>query len=253
VANTVFALVDYDNLRRGRFRGGAGSGRGPSFQLHEEFLQKLTSRLVEHTAEQFSEFYELRIRLYGGWIDDAGVSTEMRDMLQKAIRNQGKSFRERNCRVFLEIADAPLASPASTLASTFRLIPWRAPIKRSARPLTKCLNSPNPCLNVDNAISWSKGKCPQPTCSVSSSEAFDVEVQKLVDSLIISDLFVAGTNRADLVVVVSRDEDMVPGLISSQAIGTPVHWLRFGTSDASIYDALLRSAGVDLYNFPVLT
>jgi hypothetical protein len=206
--------------------------------------------ILEHVLKLAQSLVELRVRVYGGWVSADGRSTEMRDMLGKAIRGSGSSRRSKSARVFVEIADGPLAAPHVRFPSTFRLLPWRATLRQADRDLVGCHFSDTNCAKVKDLLAWAAGRCPEsPRCGQRSQATFSVETQKLVDSMIVTDALVAHTMGAAAVIGVSRDDDIVPALMSVGALGGVAQWLRYGQANPSDYDSLLRSVGVEIFDY----
>lgn len=118
----IVALIDYDNVREGRYRNGTG-GRGPSRRDHFDFLTVLVDALIDYQNELTSDFCEFTIRLYSGWSYPNGVKTDTANMVSSAISEHGFPTRTRRSRVFVTVADHPIVSVSERLDGTLRNVP----------------------------------------------------------------------------------------------------------------------------------
>lgn len=62
----IAVLVDYDNQRQGRYRGGRGTGRPPNYRDHADFIDDLINGILQHRKTFDDSLLEMRVRLYGG-------------------------------------------------------------------------------------------------------------------------------------------------------------------------------------------
>jgi len=252
----ICALVDYDNQRLGVFRSGRHGATRASFRDHQDYLQALIKGLLDyrtHPSHRIAgKFAELRIRLYGGWLDAQGQLTEMADMVVAAIANIGRTRRVRNTRLFLELADRLLCMESEVFPDTFRKAPWLGARLRGFQLPSRCVNKPT-CHLVEAALSWAGGRCPERKyCNAHTEDVFLVESQKLVDTMITSDAFLAHYKRSDEILTVSMDDDLVPGVLAVASMQGPVAILRFGKVNAGAYDRLLSQHGVPVVDYPAL-
>jgi hypothetical protein len=254
--NQVCALVDYDNCRQGTFRSGRAGASQLSYRDHEDFIHALVEALLSFRADErhrlVKQFAELRIRLYGGWMDPAGSMTEMGDMVAKALRSLGGRKRSRDTRLFVELADRLLVDRSDQLVGTWRVLPWLGAGVRRNSMAQHCAQGV-PCSHVEALLSWTKGRCPnRPGCSTRTREVFQVEGQKLVDTFITSDAFLAHSGGYHEILAVSMDDDLVPGVLALGHMGAPITLLRFGRVRTGLYDGLVQARGIPLIDYPSL-
>jgi len=250
---TIVALVDYDNQRIGRFRGGAGRGRGPSYRDHSDFIDLLVEGLLDHRARWTDRLIELRVRFYGGWtIDLEGTRTDAGDMVTRAITERGKQQRFRNTRLFLELAEAPLAAEDVRLYYTSRQSRWLGTKLYVGSTDVACIQRPYPCHAVRAALSWAKNRCPTEACRVKTEDVFVVQQQKLVDTLLVCDAIMSVVLGYSRVIAVSMDDDIVPGLLSAAGIPGCAELVRFGKREPGTYDRLLEARGIEVTDYPTL-
>ena len=252
----ICALVDYDNQRQGVFRSGRPGAIVASYRDHEEYIRALIAGLLtfrKHPEHRlFGAFAELRIRLYGGWLTSDGAYTEMADMVLKAISNIGASQRSSDTRVFLELADRLLTMSDEAFSGTMRKTPWPG-ARLEFRNLSGPCRHGAPCSNVMSGLLWASGRCPdRATCSERTENVFLVQTQKLVDTMIASDAFLAHHLKADEILAVSMDDDIVPCALAVSSMGGPISVLRFGRVNVGLYDRMLRQHGVPLIDMPSL-
>jgi hypothetical protein len=207
--------------------------------------------LGDHAGKMTSEFANVRIRLYGGWTDDqTGTRTEAADMVAQVLYRHGQT-RQRHVRIKSELALALLEVPDAPLHRTFRRSPWRGDrLTFSGRP-ENCAEPGPGCRYYDDLREWStRGRCPRrPGCHATTNTCVTQEGQKLVDAMIVADA-ISGCLQKNLVVVVSRDDDVVPGVLTAAKYGR-VALFRIGRRNLpGDYDALIRREGIELHDQP---
>lgn len=107
-------LIDYDNVRPHR-----ESNRLDACLNLEQLIQDLvaTLRIV------MPGLRELRIRLYGGWLDERGQFSHLANWITPALEDQ-RGVRD-GVRVLPRMALSPLCQPDARLRGTVRLEPRR--------------------------------------------------------------------------------------------------------------------------------
>jgi hypothetical protein len=185
----------------------------------DSFLSSLTEKVHLGLERDFSEFH---VRLYDGWFAEDGRATDLHNMIRTHPRSIYPT-RRRNYRIVVEVADAPMAAKGDRLLNTFRVRPGLGPrhVTLTAEPVAGCLK-PNECA-IAGLRTWINGNCSQLGCRVSTAEAACFREQKLVDTALVSDAVWIGS-QGKYLVVVSDDEDVIPGLITARAYGTGVAW-----------------------------
>lgn len=245
----IFALVDYDNQLSPSFASGNSVGRPPNQRDHDDALEALKANLSKHTTSTYRTFHELRVRLYGGWTSDGlGNQTDAAVMLAQALAG-GRSTRIGRVRLFVELAFALITSPHAQLYRTLRLAPWRGARLQTSFPAA-CLDGAS-CKNIASLKSWFKNKCSKaPTCRVRASDFVMQRAQKLVDTMLVADA-IGLCSQHKHTIIVSRDDDVVPGALVGKALGGNVSIVRYGRkSIPGDYDNILSAYGIDLYDYP---
>src|SRR5262249_13327947 len=92
--------------------------------------------------------------------------------------------------------------------------------------------------------SWIKGRCPAAQCPVASQEAAHFRQQKLVDTALVADV-VWGASQGRTIVVVSDDEDVIPGLLTARSYGSTVAWACRADRPREPYATLIARRGVE--------
>jgi hypothetical protein len=253
----IFALVDYDNQRVGRFRGIRPGGLSLNFRDHEDFIGSLVNQLLDYREKQSHRtdgLVELHIRLYGGWTDLLGESTQLADMVSKAIRLHGYSYRVRDTRILLALADRPLSAASEPLLGTLRPVPWQLSISAVSNHPNGCTNIGPNCPHIQGALSWSTGRCPaHPGCTAVRDDTFISMGQKMVDTMIVSDAIFVRELGASEVIVASADDDVVPGLLTVAALGIGATLIRFGMRRPGRFDGMLHRSRVGVIDFPEIS
>ena len=201
--------------------------------------------VVGERAHAFARtgFCDLRVRPYDGWFDADGRGTQVYRMVRQHVR-EAYPTRRRTYRLFVDLAEGPLAAPGERFLDTFRIQGGltRHHISVVTEPPAGCA-MPSECL-VAALRSWVKGKCAIAACSVKSEEAASFRHQKLVDTSLVADLAWGGSLGATILVV-SDDEDVIPGLITARALGATVAWTCRSDRPRAVYAPLIVRHGIE--------
>ena len=209
-----YVLLDYYNLRQLHRRRGAAW-----------LVQRILDTLGTDTLTPAHRF---RIRFYGGWYGKSSLSQHGQALAAELDAQFPASllvatrYTSLRLRVLAELASSMLADPTHDILNTFRrghqprVHVRRAPFIGCARP-TDCPLAPIESL-ADHR------QCPVDSCSTSISAVFPRQKQqKLVDTMIVSDLIYLACTTRTPVVVVSTDDDLWPGIRTALHFGLPVH------------------------------
>ncbi len=222
-------LVDFDNAAQlGRL------GRLPHSADVEVALRVTTQGIIDCLQSKDHIVNEVAVRLYGGWHDaDTDAETDLYHMLSRAVRNHPRLVRGMRLRIRLALA------PAYTSGEPFRFTvrTRRKPPSIHFRNPENC-SSPPDCT-FEAAKRWLRKGCPTENCRITSEDVFWTREQKTIDTTMVSDMIYLATNESHSgVVVVSDDDDMVPGLLYASQLTRPVVVLRRRAQ--SVYDHLLE-------------
>lgn len=206
----------------------------------DAYLTIVAERVQTSLGVSFCDFH---FRLYDGWFDETGYGTELYHLVRRHI-HVAYPTRKKTYRVFVEIAEAPLACPRDRLLHTFR---EQSGLTRHHIGVVSDL--PSACFDrvhcgIVQLRSWIRGSCPVHQCEVPTSHAAYFRQQKLVDTTLVADL-VWGASQGNTIVAVSDDEDLVPGLITARAYGAPVSWACRTERPRAAYASILSSNRVE--------
>ena len=195
----MIVLVDYDNLRLGR-----------------RSLQYFVARLVDGLGTWCLRERSIRCRLYGGWFDGNRLSTgaqrlaeEMERMFPRRMRLlDGR--RAVRLRVTMEFARG-LIGDTVDFTHTYRRRSLPAGLRCATPPFAECGHEAD-CAVRGLTSFVNESKCPHPQCEVTPRSILWRGEQKLVDSMLVADLIQLGRTASEVIVLVSSDDDMWPGL-----------------------------------------
>ena len=195
----VLVLVDYDNLpREDRVAG----------------LNHVVRKLVALLPYVPSAGQRVRVRLYGGWYE-ADKLTKIGQQLSSDTRSQSPVpvARADGTTYFadVELAYSSLAHPKTLVGNTYREQSIRDGIKCQSRPWIQCADEPGcPVAALEPFLN--QGGCVHANCAVRPQDLLTRKEQKVVDTMIVADLAYADIQGYADLCVVSRDDDVWPGL-----------------------------------------
>lgn len=187
ISDVVTALVDYDNVRTGR-------------EVTRIDAQSNVAVVVERTLRVASRIFpnltELRLRLYGGWVDKLGQFAPKAQWILPCL----SAHRRRHGGVLV-----------------------------------------NPVLVTTMAV--------DPGIRLRGTYDAVLERQKMVDGMLTMDaLHYAGVTDTS-VMIVTDDDDLVPGAIVACRHQRPLCWARVRPDGRAPNDNLLRELGVHLHEY----
>ncbi|MGN7887494.1 hypothetical protein [Dyadobacter sp. 22481] len=201
-------LVDYDNLDpRDRKRG--------------------LIFIVENTLSKFnkSEIAEknVQIRLYGGWYENNVITRRAQDINIEIVNDFPRSVLLDDNKTAV-ITNVTLAlslaiEPRVHLLNTFRKRGVPSGLHTNHPRTTGCPSAACPVVHVHNFVKT--GVCS--SCSLATPEnIFYRAEQKLVDTMITSDMIAIGHQEKHFCIV-SSDDDFWPGIFSAVIGGSVVY------------------------------
>lgn len=242
---TCIVLVDYDNA----FPPGLG--------LTDEEVAVDVAAWLRKLADRYPTIDRFEVRLYGGWYDYQDLSRHGSDAARAITFMPSFPLSMPNSAIVrgsISLAVNPLGMEDLTpLLGTYRV--------RNALPRIRLTKQPYPesCARIEPNCpasilrSFTKAghrQCPVESCSLVSKEAFVVHEQKMVDTMLATDVLTASSESGgySLVVVVSGDSDFVPPLLTAARGGkAPLVVIQPRPNEASSYATdLLRDAAVDV-------
>jgi hypothetical protein len=225
----AYCLIDWDNLSDRKLSHGIVALAHSIFNIASRIDPALD---------------DVILRCYGGWYDAAGLTrrgTRLAQAIQSAfpiIKRQGTTLKY----VKATLASSNLDTPIVVFDQTVR---QRGGLPNLWRGAIAC-SVPANC-SVNTVISWSRyKKCPEQPCAVLTSQAFQRHEQKLVDTLLTTDILSLSRDNAPFTVFVATDDDdMVPPMLVGATWGGRIVQLR-ESGRRRAYDHHLTSSGVQI-------
>ena len=209
-----YVLVDYYNIDRLYRR------RGVSW-----VVQRILDALGAKALANASRF---RIRFYGGWYGKASLSQQGQalsaeiDALFPARLVVGTRYTSLRLRVSAELASSMLVDPTHDVLHTLRR-GSRPRYDVHPLPFRGCTD-PTHCPLAPIEALIDRRECPADDCSTPISGVFPrTRQQKLVDTMLVSDLIYLAHATRGPAIVVSTDDDLWPGIRTALHLGLPVH------------------------------
>ena len=209
----MIVLIDYDNLDPLARR------RGVRYVM-TNLLQAIGRQRL--AAEQ-----AVVCRLYGGWFDGTALSSRAQEIAADLRREfpgtvtVADEHGAHTVRVRAELALALACDPRVALTHTYRRRSLPPRLRCAAAPFPDCASSSRcPVAGIHPFIR--DGACPAEDCDVTPRAVLERAEQKLVDSMIVIDLVHLAEAASELLVVVSADDDLWPGMRFVLLRGTPV-------------------------------
>lgn len=176
-----------------------------------------SSSLIANTAPA-----RARIRLYGGWYNDARKTKRAEalsrdpDLIVPFVVRLTWGSSVVSIRVSAELAYSLDADRSSDLYATFRVRSYTSRILTESA-ITNVCTSANCSLRIVE-IFLRLQRCPD--CQVAQGDFLRKAEQKLVDTMIVSDLlYHARLDPTIMLTLVSSDDDMWPGIRTAIAFG----------------------------------
>lgn len=211
----MIILVDYDNIENSILRLGIAN-------VVNRIVSKIDSSEVDSNRR-------ITIRLYGGWYEQNSFTLKAQNLSADVSANYPNtallSDNSTSVIVNCEMAYSILADPTNHLFSTFR--PRGIPSGLNARHPVSCgCSTPNcPIVAIRDFVR--NNRCP--LCNtIKPADIFYRGEQKLVDTMLTSDLIFSSNQPVNLGVV-SSDDDFWPGIKTTLANGKIVIQLHTGT------------------------
>jgi hypothetical protein len=209
----MFVLLDWDNLEESVRR------QGPRY-----VADRIWTTFEKSMRGQLQGVSRLDVRLYGGWYGPQKLTNYGAQMAADVQRDfpfmLRSSSQNANVTIGGELAQALLALPKHTLPHTFRFRQG-PPRLTCAHPTTLGCNDPAcPILVVHQFFGG--GKCPAAHCLHQVDQVLGRNEQKLVDTMLVSDLIYLAYSGETRISVVSSDDDLWPGMLMAMHQGSHV-------------------------------
>jgi len=168
------------------------------------------------------------VRLYGGWFAGSNLSKSGQAVSAQLTGAFPKRYTVPwhgqtapvNVLVGVEIARSLAANQQAPLHHTFRRRPFSGKLY-FRRPSTSCTATTCPLDVLDTFLS--DQCCPTTGCPVEQHHVLDRCEQKLVDTMLVSDLiFWASRPNHPILSILSSDDDMWPGIRTAITFAQPI-------------------------------
>jgi hypothetical protein len=218
----MFVLIDWDNLDQNLRRQGA-----------RYVADRIWTTLESSMSSYVQTVSRLDVRLYGGWYGPlrltkygAQMAAEVQKDFPFVLRN---AFQGINVTIGCELAQALLQMPKHTLPHTYR--PRQGPPRLDCAHRTDlgCSDASCPILVVNQF--FNAGTCPGFNCTRTITNILGRNEQKLVDTMLVSDVIYLAHLGESPVAVVSSDDDLWPGMLTAMHQGC--HIIQLCTKYAS--------------------
>jgi hypothetical protein len=205
-------LIDYDNIPVREVRLGLKT-------LFDRVLSLLPISILQDSTR-------IRARLYGGWFEDDRMSRKALDLDNQiksefpsinVVKNEDKRILQ---IVNMELAISLEAKRDKVLSHTYRPN-YKAKRIYCKDPKSSGCSSPN-CAMEPVFKYFQSFECPDSSCKLDYAKVFVSNTQKLVDSMLICDMIYHSVYGNKLFVIVSADDDMIPGIGMSLIGGAKV-------------------------------
>jgi hypothetical protein len=220
----MFALVDWDNIDEKDRRKGA-----------RYVADRLWTKMGGLAPALAANVQKFDVRLYGGWYGWNGPKniTPLASQLIADLQVDFPFFlrdpaTSSSVKISGDLAHSLLCAPKHVLHHTFR--------QRQGTPKITC-NDPAKVVHQF----FSLGKCPEAGCTKTVDQFVSRSEQKLVDTMLVSDLVHLAHSGETCIAILSSDDDLWPGMLMAMSHGVQV--VHVGTKRASNHHCMaVRSA-----------
>ncbi|WP_421794284.1 hypothetical protein [Hydrocarboniphaga effusa] len=202
-------LVDYDNVYDHDRRLGL-----------PHVISKITAVISPHLPVAVNR---LSYRLYGGWFEEAKLSRSAQKLGASITTYPTAANINGNAGVVqVDFARALFSNPRNHLTHTFRPRGQVPRLSCEASPYRRCTVTAQ-CPLIHLAAFINSEQCHSSGCPVTPADILKKEEQKLVDTMIVSDIaYLATQDVTSAIAVVSADYDIWPGIVNALAFGKGV-------------------------------
>lgn len=198
----MIVLVDYNNVLETERRRG---------------IVYLVDRIISVLdPEHIRRYRRIALRLYDGWYEMQSPTRHAQQIaadVQKAfpstrtLTDKAGAF---NAIVNVELAYSLRCDPGVNIWHTYR---QRSTFNNLSCHPPHSVGCTSPaCVLSPIHTFFSTGKCPTPGCNVTPSDLFTRNEQKLVDSMIVADMFFWHLSSHAELAIVSSDDDLWPAI-----------------------------------------
>ena len=232
----AYCLADFFNLQL------LPTGREPN----KADVRDGVDELVMAATQVMGSANEITVRLYGGWNGDPPHSrVPLREMTEQVLRSY--PGRRGPVRLRLQLAEAPVLDPSLRLLRSRRRIHYPQFLASIEVPAA-CPHQGN--CTLKSLRSWSRGHCPDLSCGVQLGDVASGYRQKMVDTLLTADaLAIAHEQLADVILIASDDDDMLPAILALKNRSLRTVCLRRRPLSSHYYAGILERDGVTTHQW----
>lgn len=208
----MLVLIDYDNVEERERRQG---------------VDHVVRKSLELIGPVPSDSERVTVRLYGGWCE-AGRLTRLAQSIKAQIDEKypvalGRGDSVRELVVNVQLALSGIFAPRILISNSYREKGAPRGIKCETRPWLECRSNDGCALGrLDRFLA--DDVCGDNGCAVRPREVLRKSEQKVVDTLMVADLISFASTQGGNAAVVSRDDDIWPGLyVASSSLRSLVH------------------------------
>lgn len=206
-------LVDYDNLPP------LLSRNGPRL-----VADRIQERLFTAAPQLIPGDVRLDFRFYGGWHSRNAQSKRAIELLANLVSDFPSIVfdRSRGRRITISgsLAESLLALPQQILTHTYRVRSDAPRLQCVDGNAIGCLRSSCPTLVLQPL--FRNRSCPEAGCVRGLDELVSRVEQKLVDTMLVTDMIYLAHQGVRALAVVSSDDDLWPGMLGAMAGGTTI-------------------------------
>ena len=236
---SVDMLIDYDNVYEIRKRRGVR-------HIVETILSRLPASLLPAAVA-------VSVRLYGGWFKGRKPSPAARKLYREiALHFPAVIVLQRNgiahpVRTTVSLARSLSIYPQKMLTHTFRVRNAPSNLYPRRFPFSGCTHSAACPLSGTHHLLRNQN-CPQAHCTVGINDTMTRAEQKMVDSMLLVDLIHACLQGTSDIVIVTADDDFLPGISMALFLGTAVHHVRTDGKLRTVSNSTIAGSNYKLYS-----
>lgn len=198
----MIVLVDYNNVEESERRRG---------------IVYVIDRLISlFDPAHLRQYRRIAFRLYDGWYEMQSPTRQAQQITAdiqaafpatRTLLDQAGKF---TLLVNVEPAKSLRCDPHVHMWHTYRPRSTVGNLTCRSPRSVGCTSSN--CVLAPIQLLFSRGQCPEPGCNVTLRDIFTRNEQKMVDSMIVSDMFFSHLNAHAELAVVSSDDDLWPAI-----------------------------------------
>lgn len=208
----MWVLVDYANISE------LDKNRGLDYVV-ESLLNRIGPKF-------FAKNQQITVRLYDGWYERNTLTRNAQRIVSQieefspspiSIRRTPQPFF---VRVSVELARSLISSPSKDILHTYRSRGFPTGLDCKPPPFDGCANQSNcPWIKLPEFLV--QRQCPEIDCSLHPKKIIYRAEQKIVDTMLTTDLLELCL-RKENVAIVSSDDDMLPGMSLALSRGSSI-------------------------------